>query len=327
MSTKIISKTVKTDPAKKVVIKKAILKAKPASRKNVAKKKVEAKPKLIVKKTLAKKIANKASVPKPRIKKMVMKTTAKKTIATKPKAVIMASAKKQVATKPAPRKRLTLEKDYFKLPFEVYYSEGVPVTQTEFKSDITVNAFRDIKMVHEEQGRCWGLSMACSLNNGPELYCCITNSHDEVNPPWLKTIDEESMNFNYGSNLAVKIEDNKIKFVKFTDEERNEDSEEFIEVDNMDYCCSGFFVYHLDQATPDYLILDAKDSRIKVDLDGYILDDGDKKTKKRVFNPDELDNEDFEDYVGRDFFDARCEWIKEVLEENFPKEKNLVFDF
>jgi hypothetical protein len=86
--------------------------------------------------------------------------------------------------------------------------------------------------------------------------CCITNSHDEVNPPWLKTIDEESMNFNYGSNLAVKIEDNKIKFVKFTDEERNEDSEEFIEVDNMDYCCSGFFVYHLDQANPDYLILD-----------------------------------------------------------------------
>ena len=41
------------------------------------------------------------------------------------------------------------KKDYFKLPFEVYYSQYIPVTECQFKSDIDVKKFSDIKAMQQ----------------------------------------------------------------------------------------------------------------------------------------------------------------------------------
>lgn len=213
--------------------------------------------------------------------------------------------------------------NYFKLPFEVYYKEHIAVTAMEFKSDMKVKKFEDIKIVHVEQGGAWGASFSCNKNNGPELYCCLVNLHDEVEPTWLSLIEEDNMDMNSSSNYAVVVEDGEIKFVDLKEEQEDEESEDFLNFDSMDYCCSwAFFVYELGESCPEYLILDAENSRVKVNLNGFILDDYGNPTDARVFDPDELDSEKYENYTTREMWEAKFDWVKSIIEKDFPKQKN-----
>jgi len=218
--------------------------------------------------------------------------------------------------------------DYFKLPFEVHYSEQIPVVSLDFKSDVDVKKFEDIKIVHKEQGGSWGASFYCEKNNGAELYCCIWNQHDEVAPDWLTLLDEESVDMNYGCYYAVTIKGKEIKFTELTDEQQDPDSEEYLDGDEMERCTnSGFFVYELCESTPDYIILDADKSRIKVSLDGFVLDDENNETEERIFNPKELADEEFEECSSREMWDAKYGWVKLVLEQEFPKQTDLRLSF
>lgn len=315
--------------ANKKVVKK-VLKKKAATKKVVAKKatvkkvlkKVVAAKKAVAKKA-SKKIAPKKVAQKTAVKKTPIKTVTKKVVKKVPtkKTSIKPVAKK--ASKQVIKKPVTI--DYFKLPFEVHYSECVSVTTYEFKSDIETNRFADVKAVHMEQGRSWGTEFSCDKNNGSELYCCLTNSHDEVSPSWLSFQEESDIRFNYGCDYAVKIEGDEIKFVSLTDEQQDEDSEEYLDLDSMDYCCSNaFYAYEIGQSTPEYIILDAGDSRIKIDLDGYELDEENNRIEsRRIINADELDDEQYGDYENCELWDAKFEWVKSILESDFPKDKNL----
>jgi seryl-tRNA synthetase len=119
MATKKIVKTIKKAPAKKVSSKKVV-----------------AKKKLVAKKVVVKKGA--ATKPKSNTTKTIAKNLTKKAIASK-------AAEKKI--------------DYFKLPFEVYYGDYVPVTSAELLSDIEVRKFSDLKVMHEEQGACFGFDV------------------------------------------------------------------------------------------------------------------------------------------------------------------------
>jgi|Laugresbdmm110sd_1035091.scaffolds.fasta_scaffold44463_2 hypothetical protein len=214
--------------------------------------------------------------------------------------------------------------DYFKLPFEVYYSDHVAVTMLEFKSDIDVKKFEDVKIVHREQGGSWGLSFYCENNNGPELYCCINNLHDEVVPEWLNFLDEGNIEFNSGDNLSIDIDGDKISFSGLSIEQEDEDCEEFLDVDNMDACCSWtFLTYEIGDSCPDYIILDAEKSRLKVNLEGFVLNEEGEPTDEQVFDPDELDEDEFDDYTRLEMWQAKEAWVKSVLEKDFPKQVNL----
>ncbi|MFM9990575.1 MAG: hypothetical protein ACKVOY_04005 [Burkholderiaceae bacterium] len=213
--------------------------------------------------------------------------------------------------------------NFFKLPFEVFYSEHIAVTMMEFKSDIKVKKFDDIKIVHKEQGGSWGTSFLCSQNNGPELYCCIKNYHDEVAPTWLNFLEEDNLELNSGCNYSVVVEGSEIKFVDLSDKQQDEESEEFIDIANMDHCCSWtFLVYGLGESCPDYLILDAEGTRIKVNLDGFVLDDDDNVSDERIFNPKELQLDESEEYVSQEMWEAKSEWVKSILAKDFPKQKD-----
>jgi len=220
-------------------------------------------------------------------------------------------------------KKETAKPDYFKLPFEVYYSDHVPITMMEFKSDIKVKKFEDIKIVHREQGGSWGVSFRCGVNKGPELFCCIHNYHDEVAPEWFEFLDEENVKINAGDNFAVQVENGEIIFRDLSDEEQDEESESYLDLYSMDPCCSWtFMVYEISESSPDYLILDSDNSRLKVSLDGFVLDDDENLTDVRIFNPAELDDDEFEDYSRQEMWDAKFEWVKSTLEKDFPKQKN-----
>lgn len=224
-------------------------------------------------------------------------------------------------------KKLTVV-DYFALPFEVYYSEHVPVTMLEFKSDIRVKKFEDVKVVHKEQGGSWGVSFYCAENKGHELYCCINDLHDEVVPEWLDFLDEENMEMNSGENFAVEVVGDEIKFRYLTDEEEDEDSEEFLDTDNMDECCSWtFLTYEIGDSSPDYIILDADESRIKVNLDGFVLNEDGEETEERIFNPADLNEDDFDEYTRLEMWEAKADWVKSVLKKDFPKQMNLRLSF
>lgn len=213
--------------------------------------------------------------------------------------------------------------DYFKLPFEVYYSEHITVTIMDFKSDLKVRKFEDIKIVHMQQGGSWGTRFLCSKNNGTELYCCLANLHDEVKPDWLSFIEEDNMDMNSGTDFIVQVDGSEIRFIELTFDQQDEDSEEFLNFDNMNHCCSvTFFVYELADSLPSYLILDAENSRVKINLDGFVLDDDDNPTDERLFDPDELDIEKYQDYTNKGMWEAKFDWVKSVLEKDFPKQKN-----
>jgi hypothetical protein len=317
----------KAPAKKKVTAKKATNKkiAKKAPVKKVVKKKVTTKKvvaKKAPKKTPSKKVVKKASV----------KKTSKKTVAIK---AVEKVATKKATTKPVTKKapkqpiKKTVTIDYFKLPFEVHYSDCISVTQYEFKSDKKTDRFADVKAVHMDQGRSWGTEFSCDKNNGPELYCCLTNSHDEVAPNWLSFQEESDIRFNHGCNYAVQIEGDEIKFVELTDEQEDEGSDEYLNIDDMDYYCSyAFMAYEIGQSCPDYIILDAEDSRIKIDLDGYELDDEDNRIEsRRIINIDELDYDEYCDYESSELWDAKYEWVKLTLETDFPKDKNLSLAF
>ena len=215
------------------------------------------------------------------------------------------------------------KKNYFKLPFEVYYGDELPITSLQFKSDVTPELFGDIKAVHLEQGDASGVTFRCLNNSGSELFCCIMNDHDEVDPDWLKLKGDGDINFNYSSNLIVKIEGDEIKFSEPSDDELDEDSEEYVDFDLMDYCCDAMMAYHLADCSPSYLILDADESRIKVNLDGFVLNEDDIPTDEQLFNPEDLDEEEYSDYSRLDLWEAKWDWVNDVLTSNFPKEKHL----
>lgn len=297
MATKKSVKASKKSLTKKVASKKAVSKKKQPTQKVNGKKSISTK--------------NKAVTPKPAVKKSVKKTAAP---------VNSSMSIKSSSTK------VTLKKiDYFKLPFEVYYSQCLDVIQYEFKSDKKTKKFSDVKAVHMEQGRSWGTLFFCENNKGPELYCCLKNQHDEVEPGWLLFQEEENIRFNYGCDFAVQIEGDEIKFVSLTDEQKDEDSEKYLDVDNMDYCCShAFMAYEIGQSCPDYIILDADSSRIKIDLNGYELDEGGNRIEfRRIINTDDLDFEEYSDCDSSELWDAKFAWVKSILEKDFPKEKHL----
>ena len=211
-------------------------------------------------------------------------------------------------------------KDYFKLPFEVYYSGPVDVIQLDFKSNVKVKRFKDVKAVHMELGQSWGLNFYCEVNIGSQLYCCIANRHDEVAPDWLNFQDEENIEFNSGMNYAVVIKGDEISFVEDTTIDDLED---------LETCSSStFLTYRLDCNSPDYIILDANGSRLKVNTDGYALDDENEPIEsQRIFNPDELNEEEFDNFSRCDFWEAKSDWVKQTLKTDFPKDIALGLSF
>lgn len=218
--------------------------------------------------------------------------------------------------------------NYFKLPFEVHYSEYIPVTMLIFMSDINIKKFEDMKIIHREQGRSYGASFRCDDNRGPELYCVIKNYHDEVQPEWLYFLDEDDLNMQSGDFFSVKVEGDQINFNELNEEQCDPDSEEYLDVENMEQCYNDtFLAYEIGESCPDYIILDADESRIKVSLEGFILDDIGNETEQRIFNPEDLDEDEYEDYSRQEMYQAKFRWVESILKENFPNQMNLKLSY
>lgn len=214
---------------------------------------------------------------------------------------------------------------YFKLPFEVHYHDSIEITSFEFMSDINPKKFADMKIVRIQQGQSLNPSFICKNNSGPELYCCIINGHDQIQPEWLELLNEEDADFNYATNRKVSVTDNKIVFEELIDEERDEESDTYLDVENMDYCdAAGFMAFEIELSEPEYIVLDAENSRLKVNLQGYVLDSDGNPTEERIFDPELLsESDELQSYSSLNMWEGTAAWVKSVLEDNFPHETNL----
>ena len=56
-------------------------------------------------------------------------------------------------------------------------------------------------------------------------------------------------------------------------------------------------------------------------LDGFVLDDEGNQTGDRIFDPDELDEDEFEEYTCKEMWEAKSDWIHSIIEADFPKQK------
>ncbi len=216
------------------------------------------------------------------------------------------------------RKNVYEKKDFLRLPFEIYFSGPIDVREYQFKSDIDkLKKFSDIKTLLIEEGRAYGVTLLCESNSGEELYTCITDNHDEVLPQWLKVIDIEDIDMNNGMVHSVKVADKKIIF-------KYEDVEEY---DYMESCVTeDMSLYRTDGETPDYIVLDALDSRVKINLEGFELDEDDEADEsKQLINLDELDPNNFEGCEGSFESVELSKWISRVIQKHFPKEVNLKY--
>jgi len=75
------------------------------------------------------------------------------------------------------KKVKTSPKDYFRLPFDLYYSGPVSYTSWKLMSDEPrVSKPANIKGLRIEPGHAYGVSFNCkdNTNRGAELYYCMT---------------------------------------------------------------------------------------------------------------------------------------------------------
>ena len=206
--------------------------------------------------------------------------------------------------------------DLFQLPFEVFYSGPINVYSYEFKSDVKVKRFKDVKAVTQDVGQSWGLRFLCPKNMGPELYCCLVVDHSELDPDWLIFDNEENIEFNSSTTYRVKIKGKKISFVE---------DDEIEELEDLEICTTySLLKYEIGDIEPDFIILDALGTRLKINCAGFALDNKNNPIEsQRIFNLDEIDPEKYSNYSSCDFWRAQSTWVKQTLEADFPKDIDL----
>lgn len=209
------------------------------------------------------------------------------------------------------KKEKALPKDYSRLPFELYYSGPLSYTSWELMSDKDkVSEPADIKGLRIEEGRAYGVSFDCEVNTGAELYCCMSGRLEGAVPNWLVPSNLEDLNINHGLQRGVKVSSTQLTFC-------DPDDEDFDYLETIGLVLDD---YRLEEESPDYIILDANGERIKVNSEGYFIDeDGEVDESRLVIDLDLLaEDASLAAVVTLSEYEAQNTWIKEVWNKLFP---------
>ena len=209
------------------------------------------------------------------------------------------------------KKSKTPLKDYLRLPFEIYFSGSLNYTSWELMTDQDkILKPSDIKGIQVDQGRAYGVTFYCASNTGAELYCCITGSHGNATPKWLEMVEENDLNINYGEQHGVEVKSKGINLQAEADEE----------FDSFDSTGNSLSTYCLEEETPDYIILDADGDRIKINDEGYLINQDGEVDESQCFVDSNSLGEDesigcAESLTHKQLQD---EWISDVWKKLFP---------
>lgn len=212
---------------------------------------------------------------------------------------------------------------YLKRPFEVFYPT-VPVVEFELlgKED-SANILNSLA-VRKSYGTFYSQTFSCDSNSGQQLLCCILGQHDELKPGWLEHIfvdseePEEDEKWHQIDFYRVKIKDQTVSFhlAKRSESEKIKGLPSL----NLETLLNLEFSVG-DPISPEYYILDAKETRLKVTPEGEILSEAGEPTGISLFQVDDLwDMWDGEGLDSIEVWEAKDRWLKRVLLPYFPKD-------
>ena len=202
-------------------------------------------------------------------------------------------------------------KDYLRLPFEVHYNHLSYTSLELLSEEHQIEKPDDFKGVLVEQGNARGITFYCPENTGAELMCCLTASHEETLPIWLKMIDEDDLSMNHGEILGVEIDGNGLNMNATEPEEA-----EFLEPTG--YCIG---LYRLLDESIDYVILDANGDRIKIDEYGYEIKENDEENQETelIIDVENLSqDESLSNYSTMTYSEEQDMWIIDLWVKKFP---------
>lgn len=199
--------------------------------------------------------------------------------------------------------------DYLNLPFEVHFERmntlGYELMHEPRKPPKKI---KDYKVIEVTQGRVVDVTFRCADPSDGRLIYVMCGNLDEIIPDWLEMIsDDDYLDIKWAQRSKFKIDKYgalKLEADEDSDEDEYEDYESG-ERSTFDYVAEGF--------RPDYLIVDADGSRLKIDLEGYKLDAKNKRSGKSPVVTYTEEQHEAVDIVSRDEYDILIEvgsWFK-----------------
>lgn len=209
---------------------------------------------------------------------------------------------------------------YLKLPFEVFYA-SIPVSEFELIGVRGGSGIFQSLALKRSYGTFYSQTLSCETNTGQELLCCLLGQHDEVNPPWLEHVsagasDSGEEEWGLVTFYSGSIKDETIKF-KIVEKSKQKT---FANLPSLDL--DTLLLYELSVGTaidPQYYVLDAKRSRLKVNPKGEVLSENGTLIGASLFDPDELWDV-LPDIAPEslDIWEAKNKWIQRVIHPYFP---------
>lgn len=189
--------------------------------------------------------------------------------------------------------------DYLNLPFEIHYARMNTVGyELVHKPGKPPKKNKDYKVIEAKQGRVYDVTFRCDDPSSGELISVMRGDLDEFIPDWLEMIaDDDGLEIKWSRRSKFRIEKNVIQI----DEDDEGDYEDY------EYGEMGATYYQVEGFTPDYLIVDADGSRLKIDLEGYKLDAKNNRVGKAPVVTYTDDQADEVDVDSRDEYDISYE--------------------
>jgi hypothetical protein len=202
------------------------------------------------------------------------------------------------------------KKDYFKLPFEVHFNM-LYCRRYEFMEavDQELEPAEGCSVIRKVDLKSYGVTFACNDPSGGKLAYILSGNLDEIIPDWLELVDEEDEEDEEdedanGQELhRFEVKGNQLILGK--ELECNEDEDGAFEPAGSAgdfYLAYGF--------KPAYIVLDADDSRIVVDHEGYLLGEDDSRIDSKPIVTVTDEQADEMDCRGWDYDDVYEEIVK-----------------
>jgi hypothetical protein len=204
--------------------------------------------------------------------------------------------------------------DYLNLPFEVYFN-GMWAYGYELFHEIGKNPKKpeDYIGVIYKNSKARGVTFRSENAGDGSLSYVLAGRLDEFAADWLQFIEDEDFDVKSEHKHKFRISKGEFLLGEFinnqSDDYNSNDDDDDDDQDNIDYGKSWQF-YSCEGVSPAYLVLDADDTRVVVDSEGYCLAEDDTRIGKQplvTFIEDEVDGL----HIGnKDYQDVRIEIAK-----------------
>lgn len=174
--------------------------------------------------------------------------------------------------------------DYFNLPFEVHYGEIESIEYEPIKPyGKKISKLSNYKAIAVRNNSSTNVFFSCSDPSGGALIYVLNGGLDEYIPDWLYFEGEDERYCSNESRHSFTLKKGKFA-IEFSLGEELDDESVF------DYLGEGIEFYEAYKCQPDFLILDAEGTRIRIDLEGFKIDEeGDRIEKNPLIQFTEED--------------------------------------